>query len=98
MPAPALSPNPILSLTQTLTPSLTLTLNPNRKTQPYLVPALINLALADVVSNLHSFLVISTNHAGEPALILILSRSLLLTLWLRALTPTLTLTLTSTPS
>ena len=97
-PTPTLSPNPILSLTQTLTPSLTLTLDPNRKTQPYLVPALINLALADVVSNLHSFLVISTNHAGEPSLILSRSRSLLLTLWLRALTPTLTLTLTSTPS
>jgi len=27
--------------------------------------ALINIALADVVSNLHSFLVISTNHAGK---------------------------------
>jgi len=65
-PTPTLSPNPILSLTQTLTPSLTLTLNPNLNPYPYLVPALINLALADVVSNLHSFLVISTNHAGEP--------------------------------
>jgi len=31
----------------------------------YYTSALINIALADVVSNLHSFLVISTNHAGK---------------------------------
>ena len=28
--------------------------------------ALANLLLADVVSNLHGFIVIVTNHAGEP--------------------------------